>query len=73
MRNRFAESQAHLNLVTNPVYDELKTRVTRNLTKREKEKETGVKEPDPPKAIKATNALLPRASSNTITIQTPAK
>jgi len=44
---RFAESQTHLNMVTNAMYDELKTRLARNLAKREREKETGIKEPDP--------------------------
>jgi tetratricopeptide (TPR) repeat protein len=44
--DRFADSHAHLNMVSDPVYDELKARLTRNLTKREKEKETGIKEPD---------------------------
>ena len=70
---RFADSQAHLDMVTNPVYNDLKTRLTRNLAKREKEKETGIKEPDSPPATKATNAASANAVTNSVTIQTPAK
>lgn len=67
--NRFTASQTHLNMVTNSVYNELKARVTRNLIKREKERETGVKELDRVPA----NSPLPKGASNTITIQSPAK
>ena len=71
--DRFAESHAHLNMVTNAVYDDLKTRLTRNLAKREREKETGIKEPDPladkfpkktPPADVTTNAVKPDAISS---------
>ena len=51
--DRFAEAQAHLDMVTNAVYNDLKARLTRNLAKRKREKETGVKEPEP---ARATNA-----------------
>lgn len=62
--DRFAESHAHLNMVTNTAYDDLKARLTRNLAKREKEKATGVKEPEPavtnaPPVAVTTNAVKP--------------
>ncbi len=62
--DRFADSHAHLNMVTNENYNDLKARLTRNLAKREKEKETGVKEPEPvptnaPPAASITNAVKP--------------
>jgi len=71
--NRFVESQVHLNMVTNSVYDELKTRVNRNLTKREKERETGVKETAPLPSNKTTNTSPASAATNNVIIQTPAK
>jgi tetratricopeptide (TPR) repeat protein len=67
--NRFTASQTHLNMVTNSVYNELKARVTRNLIKREKEKETGIKEPDALPKKAATNA----SATNTITFKSPPK
>jgi tetratricopeptide (TPR) repeat protein len=53
---RFADSHTHLDMVTNEVYGELKARISRNLAKREKEKETGVKEPEPTAAAPQTNS-----------------
>lgn len=54
--DRFEAAQDHLNMVTNSVYDELKSRLTRNMAKRKKELETGVKEPAPTAARPETNA-----------------
>jgi tetratricopeptide (TPR) repeat protein len=61
--DRFAQSQAHLTMVTNDTYAELKARIARNLAKREKEKETGVKETDSAPAKAATNST-PSTSVN---------
>ena len=41
MAGRFAEARAHLNSVTNPTYNELKTRLTRNLNEQEKQAQQG--------------------------------
>jgi tetratricopeptide (TPR) repeat protein len=65
--DRFAESQQHLNLVTNQYYDELKERLVKNLAKRKREKETGVKEIDPWVAAKEAEAAKARAAANAIT------
>jgi len=51
---RFAEARAHLNIVTNEMYAELKKRLTRNLTEREKEA-SGTNAP-PAASATATNA-----------------
>lgn len=42
---RFAEARAHLNSVTNATYNELKTRLTRNLNEQEKQAQAGTNAP----------------------------
>jgi tetratricopeptide (TPR) repeat protein len=46
---RFEESHMHLNVVTNPVYNDLKTRLARNLAEREQQAKTNAPPPVPEK------------------------